>query len=119
VLGRLGEVHLLCLFRDDRRHDTGRVPPGAASTVASAREPLLGRLDLDLLDPFLLLDLEPDGDGQDAVVVSRLDVVRVGAGWQRQAAAERAVPELGPVLALGLVVPLGADGQVAGAARIM
>jgi hypothetical protein len=48
----------------------------------------LGRLDLDLLDLFLLLDLEADGDGQDAVVVGRLDVVRVGVGRQRQAAAE-------------------------------
>src|SRR5690348_2407966 len=78
---------------------------------------LLGRLDLNLLDLVLLLGLEADGDGEDAVVKGRRDVVRVGVAWQRQAAGERAVPELGPVLALGLVVPLGADGQVAGADR--
>src|SRR5205823_13684792 len=60
---------------------------------------------------------EADGDGEDAVVVARRDVVRVGVARQRQAAGERAVPELGAVLALGLVVPLGADGQVARADR--
>jgi hypothetical protein len=38
---------------------------------------LLGRLDLDLLDLVLLLGLEADGDGEDAVVVARRDVVRV------------------------------------------
>ena len=51
------------------------------------------------------------------MVIGRLDVVRVGGARKRQAAAERAVPELRPVLALGLVVPFGADGQVAGADR--
>src|SRR5262245_10469760 len=91
-------------------------PRGAVSAMVSART-LLGRLDLDLLDLVLLRGLEADGDGQDAVVVTRRDVVRVGVARQRQAAGERAVPELRPVLALGLVVPHGADGQVAGADR--
>src|SRR5438046_2608613 len=92
---------------DGPRDGTGRVPQDAASTVVPAGT-LLGRLDHDLLDLVLLLGLEADGDGEDAVVVARRDVVRVGVARQWQTAGERAVPELGPVLALGLVVPLGA-----------
>src|SRR5712691_8505814 len=96
---------------------------GAASVMGadlrSARGTLLGRLDLDLLDGLLLLGVQADGDGEDAVVVGRLDVVLVDVGWQRQAAGERAVPELRPVLALGPVVPLGVDRQVAGADRYL
>jgi hypothetical protein len=61
---------------------------------------LLGRLDHDLLDLVLLLGLEADGDGEDAVVVARCDVVRVEIARQRQAAGEGAIPELGAVLAL-------------------
>src|SRR6266568_3728406 len=102
-------------------HDIGRAPRGAATVMGadlrSARATLLGRLDLDLLDGLLLLGVQANGDGEDAVVVGRLDVVLVDVGWQRQAAGERAVPELRPVLALGLVVPLGVDRQVAGADR--
>src|SRR6185437_10569416 len=101
------------------RWPTGRYWPRPAGRgqYRGAGVDLLGRLDLDLLDLVLLLGLEADGDGEDAVVVARRDVVRVEIARQRQAAGERAVPELGPVLALGLVVPLGADGQVAGADR--
>src|SRR6187397_2682731 len=64
----------------------------AASTVVPAWT-LLGRLDHDLLDLVFLLGLEADGDGEDAVVVARLHVVRVGVARQRQAAGERAVAE--------------------------
>src|SRR6185437_1185456 len=101
------------------RWPTGRYWPGPAGRgqYRGAGVDLLGRLDHDLLDLILLLGLEADGDGEDAVVVARLHVVRVGVARQRQAAGERAVAELGPVLALGLVVPLGADGQVARADR--
>ena len=50
-------------------------------------------------------------------MVGRLDVVLVDVARQRQATGERPVPELRPVLALGLVVPLGVDRQVTGADR--
>src|SRR6185437_1659116 len=101
------------------RWPTGRYWPRPAGRgqYRGAGVDLLGRLDHDLLDLVLLGGLEADGDGEDAVVAGRRDVVGVGVARQRQAAGERAVAELGPVLALGLVVPLGADGQVAGAGR--
>src|SRR5215470_10070838 len=92
--------------------------PARPVSLRSAREALLGRLDLDLLDGLLfLLGLQADGDREDAVVVGSHHVILVDIGRQRQDAAERTVPELRPVLALSSAVPLGADGQVAGADR--
>src|SRR6266700_796306 len=98
--------------------DTALAAPSGARPVPWCRRGTLpGRLDRDLLDLGLLLGLEADGDREDTVVVACRDIVRAGVARQRQGAGERAVPELGPVLALRLVVPLGADGQVAGADR--
>lgn len=74
-----------------------------------ARVLFLG-LRLDLPGGFLL-SLQADADGKDAVAVAGGDVVLGGVGRQRQAPGERAVAELRPALAFGLVRPLGVDRQ--------
>src|SRR5581483_2884627 len=96
-------------------HSHGTRPrwPGRGGRGGASGGGLLG--DFELLEVVLLGGRGGDLDGEDAVAVARRDVVFVRGAGQGQDAGERAVPELRPVLALGLVVALRADREVTGA----
>ena len=67
----------------------------------------------DLPARLLLVVLQADADGEDAVVAAGRHVVAVGVCGQGDRTGERAITELRTVPALGLIRPLGVNGHEA------
>jgi hypothetical protein len=90
--------------------------PGPVATIPPERVgPSSARLGLGDRHPFggRLLRLERNPDLEDADVIRRLRVIRIGVGRQTNGPLGDPVPELRMVFRLPLLVPLGMDGQQA------